>query len=186
MLLVDNNNNRDLFYIIALFPHQLPGKVDPHCWWHYQRSRDNAAGRFSGGRDIVGGHVGNGNKCPEILMGDHAMDPHFKVIVIGRTKEVQQDGRKFGIPCIKKTKTTGLRPGVWVKRLVDLKTLAGETHGKSFVRKLGPSKLMEFAINRWRKEASTKLGVVRMDMADTYTTLEFIMPLIMEFSQALL
>ena len=121
-----------------------------------------------------------------------------------------------------------------MKRLVDLKTLAGETHGKLFVRKLKPSKLMEFeddfykllervqytpslisreicvwdvhgfsrslrrgvtahsknmridkelraAINRWGKEANTKLGVARMDMADTYITLESIMPLMLEF-----
>jgi hypothetical protein len=41
------------------------------------------------------------------------------------------------------------------------------------------------AINRWGKEANTKLGVARSDMGDTYTTLESIMPLILEFSQAL-
>ena len=40
-----NNNNRDLFYVIALVPHQLPGKVDPHRW-QYQRNRDNAAARM--------------------------------------------------------------------------------------------------------------------------------------------
>ena len=27
--LMINNNNRDLFYVIALFTHHLPGKVDP-------------------------------------------------------------------------------------------------------------------------------------------------------------
>ena len=40
-----DNNNRDLFYVIALVPHQLPGKVDPRPW-HYQQSRDNAAARM--------------------------------------------------------------------------------------------------------------------------------------------
>jgi hypothetical protein len=158
--------------------------------------------------------------------------------VIGRTKGVQQDGKKFGIPCVKVTKGTGLRPGVWVKRLVEVKALAGETHGKLFTRNLRPAKLLEFeddfykvlervqdtteliskeicvrdmfgisrslrrgvtahsknmridkelrdAINRWGKEANTKLGVARLDMGDTYTTLESIMPLILEFSRAL-
>ena len=62
------------------------------------------------------------------------MDPHFKLIIIGSTKGVQQDGKKFGILCIEITSATGLQPGVWVKCLVDLKTLAGETHGKLFVR----------------------------------------------------
>ena len=41
------------------------------------------------------------------------------------------------------------------------------------------------AINRWGREANTKLGVARLDMGDTYTTLESIMPLILEFSQSL-
>ena len=40
-----DNNNRDLFYVIALVLHQLPGKVDPRQW-HYQRNRDNAAARM--------------------------------------------------------------------------------------------------------------------------------------------
>jgi hypothetical protein len=178
------------------------------------------------------------SKSVDRLMKDDAVDPHFKLIVIGRTKGVQQDGKKFGIPCVKVTKATGLRPGVWVKRLIDIKRLVGETHGKLFVRRLRPSKLMEFeddffkvlemvqdttvfisndicvrdvygisrslrrgvtahsknmridkelrdAINRWGKEANTKLGVARLDMGDTYTTLESIMPLILEFSRAL-
>ena len=78
------------------------------------------------------------------LMRDNATDPHFELIVIRRTKGVQQDGKKFEIPCVKITKATGLRPGIWVKRLVDLKALAGETHGNLFMRKLRLSKLMEF------------------------------------------
>jgi hypothetical protein len=41
------------------------------------------------------------------------------------------------------------------------------------------------AINCWGKEANTKLGVARLDMGDTYTTLEVIMPLILEFSRVL-
>jgi hypothetical protein len=39
--------------------------------------------------------------------------------------------------------TAGLRPGVWVKRLLDIKRLTGEKHGKLFVRKLRPAKLLE-------------------------------------------
>jgi hypothetical protein len=37
-----NNNNRDLFYVIALLPHQLPGKVDPRRW-HRKQSLNAAA-----------------------------------------------------------------------------------------------------------------------------------------------
>ena len=175
----------------------------------------------------------------EKTMGDGASDPHFKFVIIGRTKGVQQDGKAFGIPCVKVTTGTGLRPGVWVKRLIDMKKVVGETHGKLFVRRLRPAKMMEFeddfykvlervqettdliskemcvrdeyglsrslrrgvtahsknmrvdkelrdAIHRWGKEANTKLGVARLDdMGDTYTTLESITPLILEFSRAL-
>ena len=39
------HNSGDLFYVIALVLHQLPGKVDPRRW-HYQRNRDNAAARM--------------------------------------------------------------------------------------------------------------------------------------------
>jgi hypothetical protein len=172
------------------------------------------------------------------LMKVGAPDPHFKFVIIGRTKGVQQDGKKFAIPCVKVTQATGLRPGVWVKRLTDMKLSSGESHGKLFVRKLRPAKLMEFeedfytvlervqettelmskevcvrdacgisrslrrgvtahsknmridkelrdAIHRWGKEANTKLGVARLDMGDTCTALESIMPLILEFSRAL-
>jgi hypothetical protein len=84
------------------------------------------------------------------LMKDEASDPHFKFIIIGRTKGVQQDGKKFGILCVKVMKGTGLRPGAWVKRLVDVKSLAGETHGKLFTRKLRPAKLMEFEDNFYK------------------------------------
>jgi hypothetical protein len=30
--LIIHDNNRDIFYVIVLFPHQLPGKFDPHRW----------------------------------------------------------------------------------------------------------------------------------------------------------
>jgi hypothetical protein len=38
------------------------------------------------------------------------------------------------------------------------------------------------AVNGWVKEANTKLGVARLDMGDTCTALESIMPLSLEFS----
>jgi hypothetical protein len=60
-------------------------------------------------------------------MKDDAPNPHFKFIVIGRTKGVQQDGKTLGIPCVKVTKATaGLRPGVWVKRLLDITLCEGD------------------------------------------------------------
>jgi hypothetical protein len=37
-----SNNDRDLFYVIALFPHQHPAKVDPRRW-HCKQSYNAAA-----------------------------------------------------------------------------------------------------------------------------------------------
>jgi hypothetical protein len=30
--MLEKKENRDLFYVIAFYPHQLPGKVDPRRW----------------------------------------------------------------------------------------------------------------------------------------------------------
>jgi hypothetical protein len=40
-----NNNNRDLFYAIALLPHQLPGIVDPRRWHCKQSKTQSQCGR---------------------------------------------------------------------------------------------------------------------------------------------
>ena len=171
-------------------------------------------------------------------MGPAATDPHFKFVIIGRTKGVQQDGHKFAIPCVAVTQGTGLRPGIWVERLLAVLAENKRTNGKLFVRALIPAKMMEFendffellervqattdlipqsvdvrdefgigqsgrrgvtaharnlrigddllkAINRWGKEANTLVGVPRLDMPDTYTTLRAILPLVLEFSRSL-
>jgi hypothetical protein len=40
-------------------------------------------------------------------------------------------------------------------------------------------------IARWGKEANTRIGVPRLDMVDTYSTLDAIAPLVLEFSRSL-
>jgi hypothetical protein len=76
---------------------------------------------------------------------ENALDPHFKLVLMtGGTKGVQQDGKKLATPCAKVTQVTGLRPGVWVKRLMDIKRMAGETNSQLLARRLRPVKLMEF------------------------------------------
>jgi hypothetical protein len=40
-----DNNNRDLFYAIALLPHQLPGIVDPRRWHCKQSQTQSQCGR---------------------------------------------------------------------------------------------------------------------------------------------
>jgi hypothetical protein len=164
--------------------------------------------------------------------------PHFKFVIIGRTKGIQEDGHKFAIPCVKETIGTHLRPGVWVQRLICVKKNMGQTHGKLFTRNLRRAKLCEFeddfyrmieriqdttdlilpdidvrneyglpcttrrtatahawnmrlpkdlmdVIHRWGKEMNAKPGVPRLDMQDTYTTIDSISPLILEFSRGM-
>jgi hypothetical protein len=78
------------------------------------------------------------------FMKSDSPDPHFKFVIIGRTKGVQEDSHKFAIPCVKETLGTHLRPGVWVKRLVRVKKAMGQTHEKLFTRNLQQAKLCEF------------------------------------------
>jgi hypothetical protein len=47
-----------------------------------------------------------------------------------------------------------------------------------------PKDLMN-AIHRWGKEMNATTGVPRMDMQDTYTTIDSICPLVWEFSRGM-
>jgi hypothetical protein len=75
------------------------------------------------------------------LMKKDSLDPHFKFVIIGRTKGIQEDGRKLAIPCVKVTQGTHLRPGILVARLLNLKKGMGQTHGMLFLRNLRKAKL---------------------------------------------
>jgi hypothetical protein len=172
------------------------------------------------------------------LMHANSPDPHFKFVILGRTKGIQEDGHKFSVPCVKETHGTHMRPGVWLERLVTVKREMGQTHGKLFTRNLRRAKLCEFeddfyrvieriqdttgligqeidvrneyglprttrrtataharnmrlpkdlmdAIHRWGKEMNAKTGVPRLDMQDTYTSLDSICPLMLEFSRGM-
>jgi hypothetical protein len=127
-------------------------------WKHVRTKADRK--RISGemGTWIIGG-VCTGLRGEEMILIDlfgtaksvskfmhqNSQDPHFKFIIIGRTKGVQEDGRKFAIPCVKETQGTHLRPGIWLERLLEVrKREMGQTHGKLFARKLRRSKLCEF------------------------------------------
>jgi hypothetical protein len=177
-------------------------------------------------------------KSADRFMKRNALDPHFKFIILGRTKGVQEDGHKFAIPCVRETEGTHLKPGIWVERLLEVKKELGQTHGKLFQRSLRKPKLCEFeddfyrviervqdttdliasdvdvrseyglprttrrsataharnlrlpkdlmdAIHRWGKEMNASTGVPRLDMQDTYTTIDSISPLILEFSRGM-
>jgi hypothetical protein len=77
----------------------------------------------------------------------HLADPrdaHFVFVISGRTKGDQTSGAKFGVPCVSVTDGTHLRPGRWVKRLVEFIHSRGRRTGRLFNRRLKISKLQEY------------------------------------------
>jgi hypothetical protein len=66
------------------------------------------------------------------FMQQDSPDPHFKFVIIGRTKGIQEDGHMFAIPCVRETQGTHLRPGVCLEHLLEVKNELGQTHGKKF------------------------------------------------------
>lgn len=76
-------------------------------------------------------------------LGD-LVNPHFKFVLLGRTKGNQLSGAKFGVPCVPITSGTNLRPGRWVKRLVEALHATGRNSGRLFSRKLVTAKMHEF------------------------------------------
>ena len=75
------------------------------------------------------------------FMKESDPDPHFKFVILGITKGVQEDGHKFAILCVKVTQGTHLRPGVWLDRLIKVKKELGQTNDKLFRRNLQKAKL---------------------------------------------
>jgi hypothetical protein len=71
-------------------------------------------------------------------------DPHFKFVMLGRTKGAQEDGHKFAIPCVKITQSAHLRPGAWLERLLKVKEELGHAHRKRLKRNLRKAKLCKF------------------------------------------
>jgi hypothetical protein len=73
-----------------------------------------------------------------------AKNAHFVFVISGRTKSDQSSGAKFGVPCCPVTEGTHLRPGRWIKRLVDIIHGKGRRTGRLFNRRLQIAKLQEF------------------------------------------
>lgn len=73
-----------------------------------------------------------------------AVHAHFKFLMLGRTKGNQLSGSKFGVPCIPITLGTNLRPGRWVKCLIETLHVMGRRSGRLFSRRLATPKLHEF------------------------------------------
>jgi hypothetical protein len=75
---------------------------------------------------------------------NNTKEPHFELVILGRTKGNRLSGAKFGIPCVAITEGTNLRPGKWIKRLVGCLHGMGRRNGRLFERKLNLTKLCEF------------------------------------------
>jgi hypothetical protein len=69
---------------------------------------------------------------------------HFVFVISGRTKGDQTSGAKFGVPCVPVTQGTHLRPGRWVRRVVEAIHGTGRRSGRLFNRRLKVAKLQEF------------------------------------------
>ena len=99
-------------------------------------------------------------------------EPHFTFVISGRTKGNQLSGAKFGVPCVGTTEGTNIRPGRWVKRLVEIKRAGGVRGGRLFARKLAPARLFEFENDFFtlveRVQAQTELIDKEMVVRDAY------------------
>jgi hypothetical protein len=75
---------------------------------------------------------------------DDDVNAHFKFMVLGHSKGNQLSGAKFGVPCVPVTSGTNLKPGRWVKRLVETLHGLGRRSGRLFSRKLATPKMHKF------------------------------------------
>jgi hypothetical protein len=86
--------------------------------------------------------AGTANSLVHMEDAKHA---HFLLVVSGRIKANHLSGAKFGVPSAPVTEGTHLRPGRWVKRLVEVIHSSGRQGGRLFSCKLWQNaKLMEF------------------------------------------
>ena len=71
-------------------------------------------------------------------------DGWFKVVINGRTKGNQLSGSKFAFPCANITQGNHLNPGIWIQRLVAIRSNESDKTGRLFHRRLIPTRLSEF------------------------------------------
>ena len=69
---------------------------------------------------------------------------YFKVVISGRTKGNQLSGSKFSFPCVNITKGTGLNPGTWIRRLIEIRNREDDTGGRLFFRGKSPAKVYQY------------------------------------------
>jgi hypothetical protein len=103
---------------------------------------------------------------------EDAINPHFKFMLLGKTKGNQLSGTKFGVPCVPITNGTHLRPGHWVKRLVTILHATGKCTELLFSRRLANPKMHEFEDNFFtvleKVQATTDLIGDDVDVRDVF------------------
>lgn len=70
--------------------------------------------------------------------------PYFKIVLSGRTKGNQISGSKFSFPCVNVTSGSGLNPGVWIRRLINIRSIETDDSGRIFYRGIIPAKLSQY------------------------------------------
>ena len=97
---------------------------------------------------------------------------YFKVVLSGRTKGNQISGSKFSFPCVNITSGTGLEPGVWMRRLTDIRSEESDNSGRIFFRGVTPTKLNQYEADFYdilfRVQAGSDAIGNQVDIADTY------------------
>lgn len=69
---------------------------------------------------------------------------YFKIVLSSRTKGNQISGSKFSFPCVNITSGTGLTPGIWMKRLIDIHISETDKSGRIFFQGVNFTKLSQY------------------------------------------
>jgi hypothetical protein len=99
-------------------------------------------------------------------------NPHFMFVVTGRSKGNQLSGAKFSVPCVATMEGTHLRPGRWIRRLINELRVSGVRSGRLFQWKLNPPRMCEweddFMTLLEQVQASTDLIDDDVDVRDVF------------------
>lgn len=99
-------------------------------------------------------------------------ESYFNVVISGRTKGNQISGAKFAFPCVEVTAGTGLQPGVWVRRLIEIRSSDYDTSGRLFFRGISPAKISHYEADFFhilqQVQCNTDLIGNQVDVGDAY------------------
>ena len=105
----------------------------------------------------------------ESMLDSHG---YFKVVLSGRTKGNQVSGSKFSFPCVNVTSGTGLNPGTWIKRLVEIRSKESYESGRLFYRGVTPTKMSHYESDffdvLYKVQANSDAISNQVEVADAY------------------